>query len=137
MKKVVRLSFPEFLIRIQSSHDPSHKSIRWYNCCVGMTDNHASEYVWGGNSFTDSETEIFKSFSSSMLTFADQMKQIDGNIIVTETIKQISASNRIYIIDMNNNAKMVCSDLKPFSRLSNPLGQAVACYTMAGVVVLK
>lgn len=130
--KVVRLSFPDFCIEIPGSHDPIYRSVRYFDCIIAT-----SPTMYAPASIPFTKGNAVQHFTQKMFDFQRTAKAIRGNIIMKETIQAFKKSDIIYIIDLDGGAKMICNNLSKFSKLSNPIGDAVVCYTLLGIILFK
>jgi hypothetical protein len=136
MKKLVKLSFEEFLKRIPYSVDESKEFVRQFNCAYSKTDREETSYLRCSEVY-DIVDLLFPRFYIQMTKRWKQAIDLPSNELFNFSCEQLRKSEYIYQVDMGNGMIMICNNLSSFNKASNAVGSTICCYSLLGIILLK
>jgi hypothetical protein len=136
MKKLVKLSFDDFLDRIPTSKDSSVDKTRQFNCAYEMTSENETAYLICAEQY-ESESLLRYNFYVQIVKRWEQSARVPNNQLLEFSCQQLKTAKKIYQVDIGNNLVMVCDDLSVFNKASNSVGSTICCYSLLGLILLK
>lgn len=136
MKKLVKLSFEEFLKRIPYSIDAADDTTRQFNCKYAIRDESDLSYLRCAERY-EAENLLQPKLRAQIVKRWQQSADAVGNNIFRLSCVRLKVAEYIYQVDMGNNTTMICDNLSSFNKASNTVGSMICCYSLLGIILLK
>lgn len=134
--KIIKMSFSEFCDIIPTAHEPNHRSARYADCAISI-DQKGTLYTATNHLFYKHFPVIFRSFTDKMLKLIKISSKMDGNMLLELTFDRYKVSDKLYVVDLNDDIKMISDNSQNFARYINPYGQTIICYSLLGIILIK